>query len=235
MTVLTVVPIAALSRIHPNSFSARPHSVDGLRLNKEHSMEKLKLSRIATVQSGLVLNRKEARESGSVKKQYKRLSLRSLGDDGSLKINELDEYNSAEILDQTVLTQEKDIVARLFAPIFPVTIQENETGFVIPSQLAVIRLKNARKIMPDYLRWYLSVPLVTDKILLKEGWQMQRAIKISTLSDIYIPIPPLQKQRLIVQICTTGMKRESLYRELIEQEKLYMNAQIQKIIGGTVE
>ena len=64
---------------------------------------------------------------------------------------------------------------------------------------------------------------------------MQRAIKISTLSDIYIPIPPLQKQRLIVQICTTGMKRESLYRELIEQEKLYMNAQIQKIIGGTVE
>jgi restriction endonuclease S subunit len=89
--------------------------------------------------------------------------------------------------------------------------------------------------MPDYLRWYLSVPLVTDKILLKEGWQMQRAIKISTLSDIYIPIPPLQKQKLIVQICATGIKREKLYSELIEQEKLYMNAQIQKIIGGTAE
>jgi len=195
-------------------------------------MEIRNLSMIADMQCGLVLNRKEARIGGPVKKQYKRLNLRSLDENGRLNIGELDNYDSVEELDKPILTQKKDIILRLFAPPLPIIIYSNEVGFVIPSQLAVIRIKDDVTVLPEYLRWYLSSTDVTNKLLLSDTSQLQRSIKISALATLQVPIPPLAKQRLIVQIHDTGIKREHLYKELMEQEKLYVNGLLQKTIGG---
>ncbi|MDN4186775.1 MAG: hypothetical protein QY871_06880 [Dehalococcoides mccartyi] len=198
-------------------------------------MDNKKLSLIADVQCGLVLSRKEAKNPRSVKEKYKRLNLRSLGEDGHLEIGELDDFCSSEPLEKSILTQSGDVVVRLFAPILPVETSADESGFVIPSQLAVIRIKNKKLILPGYLRWYLSTPAISEKLLLQDGSQLQRAIKIGALSDVLIPIPPIEKQLLIIKICETVFLRERLYQELVQQENKYANGQIQKIIGGTAE
>jgi len=198
-------------------------------------MEYVKLSDLATIQSGLVLNRKEAQDDEEIAKAYYRLNLRSLGEDGRLKLSELEPFNSRECLDSTVLTQSGDITARLFAPICPVTVGENEVNFVIPSQLATVRLKSRDTIIPEYLRWYLAQEYVTERILSKEGGQSQRTIKISTLADLIIPIPEIEKQSLIVQIYNMSLKRERLYRDLILEENILANAMINNLIGGKVK
>jgi restriction endonuclease S subunit len=195
-------------------------------------MRYLKLSEIANVQSGLVLNRKEAKNEASIAHKYKRLNLRSLNEDGNVDKLSLDDYNTSEILDEQILTVKGDVVVRMFAPICPVTITEETSGLVIPSQLSTIRIKDNTKILPEYLRYYLSQDSVFNKILAEESWQSQRTIKISTLTNLLIPLPTMEQQKTIVKIVQSNSKRKKLYQELISQEDAHISALINKFIGG---
>ncbi len=198
-------------------------------------MEAMKLIQIADLQCGLVLNRKKADAFGTEKKYYKRLNMRSLQENGCLNKSELDDYYSAEELDSQFLTQPSDIIVRLFMPLYPVLIREDEAGCVIPSQLAVFRLKEGPIVLPGYLRWYLSSTMVSDRLNLTENTQIQRSVKVGDLSQLQIPILPLEKQELIIHIHDTGVRREKLYRDLMDQESIYMNGLLQKTIRGMAE
>ena len=198
-------------------------------------METKRMSTLADIQCGLVLNRREAKITETAYRQYKRLNLRSFQEDGHLNVNELDNFDSVKCLDEQFLTHPNDIIIRLFAPLEPILIREREAGFVIPSQLAVVRMKKDVPILPGYLRWYLSSRTVSDKLLLAEEVCAQRSIKIGDLSVLPVPLLPLRKQELIIQICEAGIQRENLYKELMKQEDVYMNGLLQKIIGGCEE
>lgn len=196
-------------------------------------MKKMKLSDFATLQSGLVLNRKEARSEEETAKYYKRINMRSLNEYGELDRNDLDIFPSVEILDSAVLTQPNDIIVKLFTPIYPTLISEKDKGFIIPSQLVVIRVFDDQ-VLPEYLRYYLSAPEVSDLMLSIEGWRSQRTIKVSTFADLEIPIPSIEKQQLIAKISAINSQRERLYKELIEEEKKLTTLKLQKYIGGKV-
>lgn len=196
-------------------------------------MKKMKLSDFATLQSGLVLNRKEARSEEETAKYYKRINMRSLNEYGELDRNDLDIFPSVEILDSAVLTQPNDIIVKLFTPIYPTLISEEDKGFIIPSQLVVIRVFDDQ-VLSEYLRYYLSAPEVSELMLSIEGWRSQRTIKVSTFADLEIPIPSIEKQQLIAKISAINSQRERLYKELIEEEKKLTTLKLQKYIGGKV-
>ena len=196
-------------------------------------MKKMKLSDFATLQSGLVLNRKEARSEEETAKYYKRINMRSLNEYGEIDRNDLDIFPSVEILDSAVLTQPNDIIVKLFTPIYPTLISEEDKGFIIPSQLVVIRVFDDQ-VLPEYLRYYLSAPEVSELMLSIEGWRSQRTIKVSTFADLEIPIPSIEKQQLIAKISAINSQRERLYKELIEEEKKLTTLKLQKYIGGKV-
>lgn len=191
----------------------------------------MKLSDIASLQSGLVLNRKEARFSEKTVKTYKRLNLRSLSSCNEINHEELDIFPAKDILERTVLTQPGDIVIKLFTPIFPVVITEHDAGLVIPSQLAVIRIFN-NEILPQYLRYWLSTPEVSDLLQSLEGWQSQRTIKIGTFAELEVPVPSLKKQQIIVDMVSINHRREQLYQSLINEQNKFTMLNIQRIIGG---
>lgn len=191
----------------------------------------MKLSDIASLQSGLVLNRKEARSYEETEKIYKRLNLRSLCSYNEIDHQKLDIFPTKEILDPAVLTQPGDIVIKLFTPIFPVVITEQDAGLVIPSQLAVIRISNS-KVLPHFLRYWLSTSEVFDSLRLFEGGQSQRAIKIATFAELEIPVPLLKDQQIIADMVSTNLRREQLYRNLIDEQNKLTMLNIQKIIGG---
>ncbi len=141
----------------------------------------MKLFEFASLQSGIVLSRKEARSPEETTKLYRRLNLRSLNMYGSIDQNTLDLFPSKYLLDDSVLTQPDDIVVKLFVPLSPVLITPNDYGLVIPSQLAVIRIYDS-SVLPQYLCYWLSTQNVLDSMLSQEGWQSQKTIKIGTLA-----------------------------------------------------
>lgn len=195
-------------------------------------MRYFKLSEIANVQSGLVLNRKEAKDAANIACTYKRLNLRSLDEDGNVDELSLDDYDASEILDDQIITMKGDVIVRMFAPICPVTIAENTSGLVIPSQLSTIRIKDTTQVLPEYLRYYLSQDSVINKILADEGGQSQRTIKISTITNLLIPLPTMEQQTTIAKIAQANYKRKKLYQELIKQQDALTSALINKFIGG---
>ena len=191
----------------------------------------MKLSDISTLQSGLVLHRKEARFPEETVKAYKRLSLRSLSSYNKIDHKELDIFSAKDILDQAILTQPGDIVIKLFAPISPVVITRHDAGLVIPSQLAVIRIFD-NGILPQYLRYWLSTPEVFDLLQSLDGGRAQRTIKIGTFAELEIPVPPLKEQQIIADMASTNLRREQLYRSLIDEQNKFTMLNIQRIIGG---
>ena len=73
-------------------------------------MLRMKLSEIATLQTGLVLNRKEARYEEETERVYRRVTMRSLNEYGVLKRNDIDVFPSIEKLDPSVLTHKKGAI-----------------------------------------------------------------------------------------------------------------------------
>lgn len=197
-------------------------------------METKKISEFATLQSGLVLIRREARFEEETEAVYNRLNLRSLNEYGEIKSENLDCFCSKALLDDTFLTQKEDVVVKLSAPLFPTVIEESNIHLVIPSQLAVIRIFDQR-VIPEYVRYYLSTDQVSEFIKSVEGGTVLHSIKINTLADLKIPIPSVEKQRLIVKIARTNTKKERLYKELIKQENKLAAAKIQKFLGGELK
>lgn len=192
-----------------------------------------KISEIANIQTGVVLSRKEAKKNQEIVQKYQRLTLKALGDDGFINKNELENYNAKEKLDKSQTTQDGDVVLRLFSPLCPVLIGKETEGFVIPSQLAVLKVTSPEVILPSYLRWYLSQREMQERVLFEEGGTAQKTIKVGTIMDLIITVPDIETQKNIVKIDILSRKREQLYKELIMQERLYTESIIGNIIGGT--
>lgn len=191
-----------------------------------------KLNELVEIHSGVVLSRKEAPPESSIAIPYQRLTLRALSDAGTIQHTELEQYYSREVLDPELFTMVDDVVVRLCTPINPVLIQNGQAGILIPSQLAAIRIKNSSTLMPSYLRWYLSQGSILDALQAAEHGTAQRTIKVKSLLDLDLDLPPLQIQEQIAEIDTLSRRREALYRELIYQERLHTEFAIERIVGG---
>ncbi len=192
-----------------------------------------KISDLADVQGGMVLSRKEAKSADNTVCRYQRLTLRSFDENGNIDKNELETFHACESLENALFTQAGDVVIRLVSPMYPVYIESGYENILVPSQFAVLRAKDKTEIMPEYLRLCLAQKSVQDRILGLESGTAQKTVKIKTVLELEIPLQPLQIQREAVQIDRLSRKRESMYRELIENERILTEHLIEKIIGGT--
>ena len=188
-----------------------------------------KLSAVAMLQSGIVLSRKEATSEGE-SFEYKRLNLRAINETGHVVSPELETFYTQEELSFSQLTQDGDIVVRLFAPLFPTLITEEDVGLVVPSQLALIRLRDPT-VLPAYLQICLSRQSIAETLLSKEIG-VHRSITVKALSDLSIPLVPIGIQKKAIEICDLAKRRKQLYQELVEQEQLQTESLIESMIGG---
>lgn len=192
----------------------------------------VKISDIADVQGGLVLSRKEASSNVETCYKYKRLTVRALGEDGYIENNELEDFYSNELLDHALFTTRGSVVVRLVSPMYPIFINEDCENLLVPSQIAVLRVKNQNILMPQYLRLCLAQRNIQEKVQKIERGTAQRTVKIGTITELQIVIPDMKTQKMAVKIDEMSRKRERMYQNLIKQERLLTEKIIQNIIGG---
>lgn len=194
-------------------------------------MKIYKISEIADIQSGLVLSRKAANEKTSVY-PYKRLTLRSVTEDCMLDGSSFEEYDACEPIDAQFLTRENDIIVRLFAPVCATLITKDYEGLVVPSQLAIIRLKDDSLYLPGYLSVYLTNQRILENLIEGAGMAAQKIIKVGNVAELEIPCLPIEKQKMISDIANEQLNIVALYKKIIEQETLRTKSVIKDIIGG---
>lgn len=192
----------------------------------------VKISDIADAQGGIVLSRKESKNPGPNSHKYKRLTLRAMNESGFVMNSELEDFYATEPLDSALFTQPGTVAVRLAYPLFPVFVEEENSGLLVPSQIAILKVKQPDVILPEYLRLYLAQKDILERIQQIESGTAQRTVKIGTILDLQIFIPDMETQRKAAAIDQLSRKREQMYRSLIAQERIVTDHIIESIIGG---
>lgn len=178
----------------------------------------MRLGSTASVRSGLVLSRKQARETSDI--QYPLLTLRAVNPAGYIDLAELDIYNATERLSNEYVTQPGDVIVRLTAPYTAVLIDESTSGMVVSSNFVIIRA-DRRQVLPEYLYWLINTPQVKRAIYENTSSNMLGAIKAKYFSDFELAPIPLHQQRFLADMNLLAMKEGRLLRELAAEKEKY--------------
>ncbi len=124
------------------------------------------------------------------------------------------------LFDKDILFAAKGV--RHFAYLYDVSIGTA----VASSTFFVIRLKqgNNHDIIPDFLHWYLNHPVT--QALLKTYAMGSSVLSVSkkALSDIEIPVLPINNQKKILQIHALWQREKSLNKQILDKkEQLYQS------------
>lgn len=178
----------------------------------------MKLQDLASVRSGLVLSRKQAKEP--VGYPYRSINLRAIQPDASINLSEVDVYQAKEPLKPEYLSQIGDIIVRLTAPYTAVLVDETTEGMVISSNFVVIRIES-EKLLPEYLFWLLNTQSVKRDIYENATSNMLGAVNAKFLAEIEIALLPIEEQHKLAQLYLTSRREIRLLRELAEEKERY--------------
>lgn len=186
----------------------------------------MKLNEIASVKTGLVLSRKEARNPAD-EYEYRQINLKSVSDRGVINIDELTVFYATEKLQNNYLTQTGDVIVKTSEPYTAVYITDEYADFVIPSHFVIIRA-DIKKIIPQYIAWYLNKDSV-KKAFYKSCTGTLKQIKPSTIAETEIKLPDLCRQKQVVELYELSQRELKLLDELRTKKEMYYKSLINKI------
>ena len=182
---------------------------------------KVKLEDIVDIKTGLVLARKKAQEPTALTIDYKVITLRSTSVSRNINEKYFDDFISKEKISSDLLSSNGDIIIRISEPYTAVHITDKFSNKIIPSSFYIIKLKDA-KILPEYLTWYLNSECAQKQFFTYNISSTVNIIKSSSLRQMKIQVPVLDKQKLIVNIQKLHLKELTLLDELnMEKQKIY--------------
>lgn len=176
------------------------------------------LKNIATIRTGLVTARKEAKgPEVFFSKEYRLLGLRCIKDSGILDIEQAEPYTSMDSLKDDFLTRQGDILVRLSAPYTATLVEGESEGFVVPSHFAIIRV-DKEKADPYYILWILR-QRETLKMIYKNvsGLVAFGTINSNFFSELVIEDLPIEKQTIIGNFLKASLRQQFLLSELAKE------------------
>ncbi len=178
----------------------------------------MKLGEMASVRSGLVLGRKQAREE--VIRRYPLLNLKCIHPSGFVDTSLCETFDAAESLNPEYLTHSGDVVIRLTAPYTAVLITDGLEGYVIPSSFVVARAKKSI-LLPEYLVWLINSQPVKRQISESAMGTVLGTIKPRFFADFEVDEIPLPHQRTLAELNRLARQEIHLLTELASEKEKY--------------
>lgn len=189
-----------------------------LFIDRDKRGERMKLQDLASVRSGLVLSRKQAKEPSEYR--YPLINLRCIQQEGTIQLKEADIYEAKEPLKEEYLSQSGDIIVRLTAPYTAVLIDETTSGMVVSSNFVVIRVED-KSLLPEYLFWLLNTEKIKRKIYENATSNMLGAVNARFLADFELALLSVEDQRKIAQFNLLAKRERQLLRMLADEKEKY--------------
>lgn len=185
----------------------------------------MKLNKIASVRTGLVLYRKESKK-GDGGYEYRQLNLKAVSDN-AIDLEDTIKFYATEKLSENYLTQAGDVIVKTSDPYTAVYIKEEYSGLVIPSHFVIVRV-NENIALPKYIACYLNKDRI-KKVFHMSCTGTLKQIKPSTIAETEIKLPTLERQKQVVDLYDISQSEIELLEKLLEQKKTYYKALINKI------
>ena len=189
-----------------------------LFIDRDKRGGRMKLQDLASVRSGLVLSRKQAKEPSEYR--YPLINLRCIQQEGTIQLKEADIYEAKEPLKEEYLSQSGDIIVRLTAPYTAVLIDETTSGMVVSSNFVVIRVED-KGLLPEYLFWLLNTEKIKRKIYENATSNMLGAVNARFLADFELVLLSEEDQCKISQFNLLAKRERQLLRMLAEEKEKY--------------
>jgi len=180
----------------------------------------LRLKDVSTIRTGLVTARKKATAVDSEIISYKAVTLKSFNPNGSLIVSNLDTFISKEKIKETYLTQLNDVLIRLREPNIALNISKKNSGLVIPSFVASVRVDET-KIDSKFLTYYFNSTTAKRALKAHITGTAINMIRTKELEDLEIQLPSLEEQKKIVEFLDLTSKEINLLEELKNQKEKY--------------
>lgn len=181
----------------------------------------MKLSDIASIKSGLVLSRKAADSYDPNIYKYNQFNLKSINENGTINLDQLDYYESKEELDANYLSQVDDIIVRLTVPNTAVLITDETKNIVVSSHFCMIRV-NKNELLPDYLQWYLNSEIVKKQIAKSIMGNTFAAVRPGFYNELRVKLPSIKEQKFVADFHKLAIREIRLLEDLkLEKEFLY--------------
>lgn len=188
--------------------------------------DKMKLGDLANIRSGLVLSRKLSKEPTIYK--YNALNFRSIRQDNTIDISELDAYNATEKLKTDYLSKKNDIIVRLTAPYNAILIDDNTSNIVISSNFLLIRV-NKKFLSPEYLFWYLNTEKSKRAIYKEMTTNMLAAVNAKYFTELNLEPISLENQNKIGKLNLLAINEVDKLHKLAEEKQKYYSYVISDI------
>lgn len=153
---------------------------------------KIKVGKIAEVNTGLVLNRKQAHHFS--KYNYKLLTLKSIESNGVVNLNMIEDFESIERIDSNYLTKEGDVLIKNTFPFETILINKTTKDLLVPSNFFIIRLKNT-DILPEYLMYYLGNTSAQQYFIKDSYGTVLNYLKVDVLKNLEIVVSSNNTQK----------------------------------------
>ncbi|WP_312368651.1 restriction endonuclease subunit S [Lachnoclostridium sp.] len=188
----------------------------------------MRLDELATVKTGLVTARKQAKKSSDTIAKYRQLNLRAINARGYIDDTYLEDFLATERLKAEYLTQPGDLVVRLTTPYTAILIDDKWTGLVIPSHFVAIR-SNGKILLPEYLYWLLNTDKVKAELQQNISSTMIGTIKPMSYANLNIEVLSIAEQKKIAELNLLARKELYLLEQLMGQKEIYYKEALNKI------
>lgn len=114
-------------------------------------------------------------------------------------------------------------------------VEEQSPPIIVGTNVVKITIRDKRRLLPEFLLGYLSSTEGKNQIGYYTGGSTIRAISISKLGQMKIPVPPMETQRKIAEqirklIQTTRESRRAIYELKVRERKL--SEELDSLIRG---
>ncbi len=93
---------------------------------------------------------------------------------------------------------------------------------LIPSNFIIIRNLDTTRIIPEYCAWYINEPEAQKLLYRDANGHALAPITVQQFKKMKITLPPMEKQRQLMEFIALAKKKIELLRELADNtEKLY--------------
>lgn len=192
------------------------------------STQEVKLKDIATIITGLPIQRYLNKEDSIKQKVIANISFKNIN-----KKFKIEEENISEDIKERFFSKEQDILYKVQQTSFAKEIT-TETNAIIPNSYIIIRVDETR-VNPTYLTYYLNDPRVDYEI--KRTIDSTQIMKVSTkiLKDLIILLPDKEIQDINAELISKINQRMELKRKSILNDKKLINSLYDDIIGDQYE
>lgn len=195
---------------------------------------KRKVNDIASIRTGLVLNRYKYNAKSEKMFIYKQVGLSCFHSSIFLDGSKADEFESGRTIDGKYLTKEGDILVRLRAPVEAVFVSKESEGLIIPSLLAVIRVDDSQ-INPAYLAYYLNTRYIARRLNRELKGTSIPMIKTNDIESLELLAPSLIKQKKLIDFLYAVQKEKNLLQKLIDEKEQLSQTILDTIIQQSKE